>query len=106
MQTHPCVARCTLRCIASALSSLALVLLMAMAPNLIRAQDARRQFDIPASDAVTSLKQFSEQSGRGLIVASESVRGVRTNAVKGDLTAGDALTRLLEGTGLVASRDQ
>ncbi|MGH7959172.1 MAG: secretin and TonB N-terminal domain-containing protein, partial [Opitutaceae bacterium] len=69
------------------------------------AQEAKRVFDIPAADAAKSLKQFSEQSGHGLIVASETVKGVRTNPVKGAFAAADALARLLNGTGLIAKRD-
>lgn len=70
------------------------------------AEDDRRGYDLPADDAERSLKLFSQQSGQGVIVGTAAVKEVRTNAVKGTLTAEQALTRMLAGTGLVATRDE
>ena len=70
------------------------------------AQDsAKRSFDVPAGPAETALKVFSEQSGRGLLISTETARAVRTNSVKGEFTPQDALARILADTGLVASQD-
>lgn len=66
---------------------------------------ARRTYSVPTGDAETALKLFSEQSGRGVIFVTSVVRGIRTNAVSGELTAREALDRLIEGTPLVATQD-
>lgn len=64
-----------------------------------------RAFNLPADVAEKTLKLFSEQSGRGLIVAAEMAITIRTNAVRGQFTAREALERMLAGTGLVAKED-
>ena len=70
------------------------------------AQDsAKRSFDVPAGPAEAALKVFSEQSGRGLLISTETARAVRTQSVKGEFTPQDALARILADTGLVASQD-
>lgn len=67
--------------------------------------DDRRVYDLPADHAERSLKLFSQQSGRGVIVDALSARSIRTNVVKGRLTAQEAVTRMLAGTGLEATQD-
>lgn len=69
------------------------------------ADEPSRQFDLRRDTAERSLKEFSEQSGRGVIFVASAVQGVRTNPVRGRFTPGEALGRLLEGTGLVSSHD-
>ncbi len=61
-------------------------------------------FDIPGGPALKALKEFSAQSGQHLLYANADLDGVSTNEVKGRLTVGDALNRLLAGTPLTASR--
>lgn len=68
-------------------------------------EDPRRGYDLPADLAERSLKLFSQQSGRSVIAAAEVVKEIRTNAVKGNLTAREALAQMLAHTGLVASQD-
>lgn len=75
-------------------------------PTAIAVEVAKRKFDLPADAAEKSLKLFSEQSGRGLIAASDIVSGVRTNQVRGEFTPHEALDRMLSGTGLVAAPDE
>src|SRR5687768_913008 len=70
------------------------------------AEPARRQFDLPAAPAEQSLKQFSAQSGLGVLFVSESVAGVRTNAVNGSFTPREALDLLLVDTSLIATQDE
>lgn len=65
----------------------------------------RKTYDLPAASADQALRRFSEQSGIQVIFPSEVVRNVRANAVQGTLTSGEALDRLLAGTGLVAVPD-
>ena len=76
-----------------------------LGPSALAQDRARRSFDLPAGAAEAALKRFSEQSGHGLLISTETARDVRTNAVKGELTARDALEKMLAGTGLVASQD-
>ena len=70
------------------------------------ASAAKHAFDLGGDTADRSIKLFSDQSGQQVIVPSTVVAGVRTNAVKGDYTAREALDRLLAGTGLVAAQDE
>jgi iron complex outermembrane receptor protein len=84
----------------------ALCILSSAGVDALWAQDsAKRRFDVPAGAAEAALKQFSEQSGRGLLISTDTARGVRTNAVSGDFTAREALEQMLVDTGLVAAQD-
>jgi iron complex outermembrane recepter protein len=60
----------------------------------------RRAFDIPAASALETFKAFAEQSGVQLLYSVESVKDVRTNAVKGDFTPTEAIRVMLADTGL------
>lgn len=85
---------------------LALALLCgAVLSTVLAADETRKTYDIPAGDAVAALRQFAAASGRETLFAAESVRGVKTAAVKGEFTARAALEALLAGTGLVATED-
>lgn len=70
------------------------------------AESAPRSFDLPAGLAETTLKLFSEQSGHAILAGSAVVQGVKTNPVKGEFAAGEALGRMLAGTSLVATADE
>ena len=72
--------------------------------NGSRAAEAMRSFDVPAQDAAVSLKIFAEQCGREIVYSPEAVRGTRTNAVKGEFSAREALDRMLGATELVATQ--
>jgi outer membrane receptor protein involved in Fe transport len=74
-------------------------------PGVAAEGPATRSFFLPAGSAAQVLKQFSEQSGRGVVFVTETVQDVRTNAVQGDLTPAAALRQLLAGTVLVAEED-
>jgi hypothetical protein len=67
---------------------------------------AGKKFDLPAGDALATLQAFSRQSGEEIIYPVEQVRGVRTNAVQGEMSPRAALDRLLDGTGLSAVQDE
>ena len=67
---------------------------------------SKKNFDLPAGDAVQTLKVFSEQSGEQIVYPVEQIRGQRTNAVRGELTAREALDAMLAQTGLVAVQDE
>ena len=69
------------------------------------ADEAKKNYDLPAGDAAGVLKQFSEVSGRETLFAADVVRGVRTAAVQGEFTPKEALDRMLANTGLTATQD-
>jgi iron complex outermembrane recepter protein len=55
----------------------------------------KKMFDIPAGTADKTLKLFRDQSGRQVLYPADIVRGVKTPAVKGEMTALEAIQRLL-----------
>jgi len=63
-------------------------------------------FDVPADSAERAIKRLSEQSGVDVLLPTNLIRGVRTRAVKGNLTASEALDSMFAGTGFVAARDE
>ncbi len=60
--------------------------------------------DIPAGSLESALDSYSAQTGIHLIYAEREVSGVRTNGVKGALSADRALSAILTGTGLAMRR--
>jgi iron complex outermembrane receptor protein len=83
----------------------ALVFLLAALGSAFSAE-TRKAFDIPAGDALASLKQFPAQSGEQLLYAAAAVEGVTTNAVKGDFTPREALDRMVKDTPLAVAVDK
>ena len=69
------------------------------------AEPARKQFSIPSGEASKSLELFSEQAGTQVVFLLEEVRGVTTNAAKGEMTPREALEVMLDGTGLQVVED-
>lgn len=66
----------------------------------------KKSFDIPATEAVIALEQFSAQSGAQVIFPEEAIEGAQTNALKGAFTPAEAIDRLLAGTNLQAAQDR
>lgn len=64
---------------------------------------AKRVYDVPVGDATVSLRLFAEQSGLEIIYPAEDVKGVRTNALKGEFAAREAIDRLIAGTPLTVT---
>jgi len=62
-------------------------------------------FDVPSGDLNTALDAYIAQSGVQLLVPNASVRGIYTKGVQGSLSDGEALSRILKGTGFVAKPD-
>ncbi len=60
--------------------------------------------DIPAGELSTALDAYSAETGIHLLYADDTVRGLRSGGVRGNIVADVALTRLLSGTGLVIHR--
>lgn len=65
----------------------------------------RKAFDLPAGAAESTLRKFSTQAGHEVIFAPAVAAGVTTNPVRGELAPTDAIRRLLDGTGLIATQD-
>jgi iron complex outermembrane recepter protein len=64
---------------------------------------ARRAFNVGRGDAEKALKEFSQQAGRSVIFSTDAVRNIQTNAVRGEMTATEALEQMLADTSLVAA---
>ena len=86
-------------------AALATVMYTATAPVYAQAvaqSQAVRQYDIPAGPLPAALSAWGAQSGQQLVFSPELVAGKRSRAVSGRHTAGEALRRLLQDTGLEA----
>ncbi len=81
------------------------VLLAFVTSLALAAESAKLAFDIPSGDAFATLKQFSAQSDARLLYSVDAVKGVTTNAVKGTLTAREALNRLVTNTVLIVTEN-
>lgn len=69
------------------------------------ADSSRRAFDLPADHAETAIKRFSQQTGLEVFYPSGVAKGVKTQPVKGEMTAREALDTMLTGTNLIVVRD-
>ncbi len=67
------------------------------------AAESARQVNIPAGALTSALELLAKQSQVEFIYSRQQLEGLQTRGVRGDLTAREALTRLLEGTGLVVT---
>lgn len=83
-----------------------LLISLVAAMTLSAAGGPRRTYDIPAGDPLTTLKQFSEQSGTELLYSAAAVEGVTTAAVRGEFSAEEAIARMLKGTPLRAVQNE
>ncbi|MGH7956225.1 MAG: TonB-dependent receptor plug domain-containing protein, partial [Opitutaceae bacterium] len=83
-----------------------LLSLVGILPAYAADAGARRVFNVPAGPAEQSLKLFSEQSGRGVIFSTDSLKDARTKAVQGEFTPREAIDRMIEGTALVLTQDE
>jgi hypothetical protein len=67
--------------------------------------DTPIQLDIPAGDLMDALKALAKQTGTDLVYLPKQLAGLKTTGLKGELTAKDAVERLLKGTNLRTSTD-
>ncbi|MCD9033168.1 TonB-dependent receptor [Luteimonas sp. Y-2-2-4F] len=83
--------------------------LLAIACSLSLAVSAQtaapKAIDIPPGDLVSGLQALTRQSGAELAYREDLLAGLRTQGVRGTLTAEQALGVLLEGSGFAARRD-
>lgn len=88
-------------------SRLARVLALFLCIVALRATEApTKPFEVPAGDAASTLKLFVEQSGEQIAYLVDTVRGVTTHPVSGNLAPRDALNRMVEGTPLIVVQDE
>lgn len=65
-----------------------------------------KSFDVPAQSAATAIPELARQADIQILVSESAVRGKTTHAVKGRMSADQAVRRLIAGTGLrIASSD-
>jgi outer membrane receptor protein involved in Fe transport len=81
-------------------SALLLLLATSLFGSAAWAAGPNLYFNIPAGDALKTLPQFISQSKIEMLYLTDSVRGLQTHAISGDLEASDALRQMLEGTHL------
>ncbi len=62
-------------------------------------------FDIPGGELKSALDAYVKQSGVTLMYSLEAVKGRRTGGARGDLSAPDALSKILSGTGFTEYRN-
>jgi len=86
--------------------ALAALLLGLLGATALAAEGPRRAFDLPAGAADQAIKRFSEQAGLEVFYASSVAEGVTTRAVRGEMSAREALDAMLAGTGLVVVQDE
>ncbi|WP_024888922.1 STN domain-containing protein [Luteimonas huabeiensis] len=77
----------------------ALAWLLCLAPAWAQ-ERALRRFDIAPQALEQALLAFSEQAGLDLVAVGDLGGPYTTPAVRGEMASGDALARLLAGTGL------
>ncbi|HKU13326.1 MAG TPA: TonB-dependent receptor [Steroidobacteraceae bacterium] len=83
----------------STLASLVVVALLCLAAPISQAQ-AVAQFDLPAQSLAVSLRAVGSQTSTNVLFDPPLVEGMNAPSVSGELTAEEALQRLLAGTGL------
>jgi hypothetical protein len=66
----------------------------------LHAEEARSHFDIKAQPLAEALMAFGAQAGASVVAPTELTVGKTSNPVSGELTIKDALSRMLQGTGL------
>lgn len=77
------------------------VMLLASPMAVGQTMDAR-DYDLPAQDLGTALRQVTALSGRPVIVATDLVAGLQAPALKGRFSSDEAVDQLLRGSGLHA----
>lgn len=85
------------------LAGSAIVACIAAAGTSACAQEMRT-FDIPPGAMGDALHAFAAQSGEQIFFSEALVSGVRSSGLRGRYGSGDALNRLLAGSGLTWSR--
>lgn len=77
-----------------------------VAAVLPAAVNERKYFDIPAGEAIDTLKRAAWQAGLEIMYPADTVRGVVTHRVQGEFTPRQALDRMVAGTVLHIVTDE
>lgn len=85
---------------------LILVVIAGLVPATRATLASKRHYDVPAGDAVVTLREFVEQSGEQVIYLVPKVHGVKTHAVKGEYTAREVIERMVANTVLVVVQEE
>lgn len=85
--------------------SVLLLFLTAAVGSAFAAEEARKNFNLPAGPASETLKQFAAQAGVEIVFAPESIGAVTTKAVQGEVAPREALNLMLIGAGLIWSQE-
>lgn len=94
-----------MRLFASCVSYFVLLAMACGSLPAAQAPEASKAFDIPGGPVEQALRTYSTQSGQEVLFANASVNRVQANAVRGSYTPTAALEQLLQGTGLIATKD-
>ncbi|MES2696370.1 MAG: STN domain-containing protein, partial [Verrucomicrobiota bacterium] len=70
------------------------------------ATNGTRAFNLPAEKGDVALRRFSEQAGVEVVFGTATAAQVRTNPVSGNFAPREALTLMLDGTGLVVTPNE
>ncbi|MGX5731498.1 TonB-dependent receptor [Pseudoxanthomonas beigongshangi] len=85
------------------------VLLLSLACSAALSAQAQNskpaQVNIPAGDLVAALDTLARQSGTQFVYRADQLKGLRTQGAHGNLSADQALDKVLNGSGHVARRD-
>ena len=77
------------------------IILIALAlSGTVNAGDATRHYKIPAQSLNNALMRFAADSNLELVFTADKVRGLTANSLDGTMTAAQALTQLLQGSGM------
>jgi iron complex outermembrane receptor protein len=63
------------------------------------------EFNIPSGDLKGALNTYAKQVGIALIYADDEIKDTHTRGARGNLSAADALSRILAGTGFATLRE-
>lgn len=64
-----------------------------------------QSFNIPAGELAPALESLAKATGLELIFQPQQLKGIRTQGVRGTLSAEEAVTKLIDGTPLTIRRD-
>ena len=79
----------------------AVLLLLCLAPTITAmAGGNTRQYYIPAQSLNNALMQFATDSHLELMFTAEKIRGLRSESLEGSMTPAQALSQLLQGSGM------
>lgn len=80
--------------------------MLALSPSATAQASEKRSYDLPAQDLRYALRTVARDAGLQLIAKSNLLRGKQARPLKGEYAPEEAVTRLLEGSGLTLEIDK